>query len=76
MILLRSNTLQDENLDRWSLVDLKKEALSITKPLQNVKLAKVNRRVNEVAHQIAKFHFHNWSEGILCNSLLLCMANA
>ena len=68
--------LANDSLDWSSLVDLKKEALSITKLLHNFKLAKINRRANEVAHQIAKFSFDNKSEDILCNSFSNCVIHA
>ena len=46
--------LAHDELDRSSLVDLKKEAIAITKLLPNFKLVKINRQTNEVAHQIMK----------------------
>ena len=66
--------LANENLDRSSLVDLKKEALSISKMLKNFKIAKINRQANKVAHEIAKFSFINKSDGILLNSVPPCVA--
>ena len=38
--------------------------------MQRVKLIKISRWANEVAHKIAKFSFLNKSNGILCNSVL------
>lgn len=68
--------LAHDNLNRSSLVDFKKKALVITKLLSNFKLAKINRRANVVAYQIAKSSFDNRSiqerrrrnSGVLANS--------
>lgn len=46
--------LAHANLNRSSLVDLKKEDLAITKLLPNFKPAEINRKANVVARQIAK----------------------
>ena len=67
--------LANENLDRSSLIDLKKEALSISKMLKNFKIAKINRNANKVAHEIAKFSFIGKSDGILLNNVPPCVAN-
>ena len=52
-------TLENENFDRSSLVDLKKEAMSISKLISSLKISKINRLANVVAHMIAKFSFDN-----------------
>ncbi|KAF7061157.1 hypothetical protein CFC21_067875 [Triticum aestivum] len=44
------------------LVDLKKEALSLSKLINNFQLAKISRSANVVAHFIAKFSFDNRSD--------------
>ena len=59
--------------DMSSLVDLKMEALCISKRMINCKIFKINRRVNWVAHQIAKFSFENRPDGVLLNSVPPCM---
>ncbi|KAI5017373.1 hypothetical protein ZWY2020_042261 [Hordeum vulgare] len=43
----------NEKRDRSTLVDLKKEALSIAKMFQNLSFSKVSWRANEVAHGIS-----------------------
>ena len=68
--------LAHDKLDRSSLMDMKKEAIAITKLLPNFKLVKINRQTNEVAHQIAKFSFDNRPDGLLCNSFPPCVVNA
>ena len=68
-------TLATENLDRSSLVDLKKEALSLSKLINNFQMAKISRSANVVAHLIAKFSFDNRSDGILVNDVPPCVVN-
>ena len=62
-------TLATENLDKSSLVDLKKEALSLSKLINNFQMAKISRSANVVAHLIAKFSFDNRSDGIFVNDV-------
>ena len=64
------------NLNRPNLVDLKKEALSICKTMSILKITKINRKANMVAHEIAKFNLINRSDGILMNSVPSCVARA
>ena len=66
--------LGNDFLDRSPLVDLKMEALSISKMMINCKISKINRRANRVAHEIVKFGFDNWSDGVLLNSVPSCVA--
>ena len=61
-------------LDRSSLVDLKMEALSISRLMTSFKISKINRRANRVAHEIAKFSFVNRSDGVSLNSVPPCVA--
>ena len=71
--------LANESCDRSSLIDLKKEALSIIRLLKNFKLSKINRRANSVAHEIAKiakFSFDNRCDGFLFNNFPPCVAPA
>ena len=49
--------LANEIFDRSPLVDLTKEALSISKFTNNFEVSKINRLANVVAHQTAKFSF-------------------
>lgn len=62
-----------EYVDRSSLVDLKKEAVDVSKLLVNLQISKINRKANMVAHEIAKFSFDNRSDGFLFHSVLPCM---
>ena len=55
-------------------MDLKRIALRISNLLQSVRLVKVNRQANVVAHEIAKFSFHSKTGGILLNSVPPCVA--
>ena len=68
-------TLENENFDRSSLVDLKKEAMSISKLISSLKISKINRSANVVAHMIAKFSFDNRSDGILVSGVPPCVVN-
>ena len=68
-------TLATENLDRSSLVDYKKEALSLSKLINNFQMAKISQSANVVAHLIAKFSFDNRSDGILANDVPHCVVN-
>ena len=61
-------------MDTSSLVDLKMEALSISRLMTSFKISKINRRANRVAHEIAKFSFENRSDGVLLNSVPPCVA--
>ena len=54
---------------RSNLFDLKKVALSVSKMMRNLKITKISRMANLVAHEIAKFSFINRSDGILINSV-------
>ncbi|EMS61617.1 hypothetical protein TRIUR3_03612 [Triticum urartu] len=49
------------------------EALSVSKLIKDFKIAKIDRRANRVAHEIAKFSFDSRSEGLLCNSVPPCV---
>ena len=66
--------LANDLLDRSNLVDLKREALSIARMMASLKIIKINRSANRVAHEIAKFCFNNKSDGILINSVPPCVA--
>ena len=66
----------NEKLDRSPLVDQKRVVLSIAKMLQNLSFKKINRRDNEVAHEIAKFSFNSRSDGLLVNSVPPCVVYA
>ena len=66
--------LGKDYLDRSSLVDLKMEALSISRLMTSFKISKINRRANRVAHEIAKFSFVNRSDGVSLNSVPPCVA--
>ena len=59
----------NDNLDTSNLADLKKEALSVSKMMSILKITKINRMANMVAHEIAKFSFINRSNDILINSV-------
>ena len=37
------------------------------------KISKINRKANTMAPEIAKFRFHNRSNGVLLNSVSLCV---
>ena len=60
-----ASVFANDNLDRSNLVDLKKEALSVSKMMSTLKITKINRKANMVAHEIAKFSFINRSDCIL-----------
>ena len=68
-------TLENENFDRSLLVDLKKEAMSISKLISSIKMSKVSRSANVVAHMIAKFSFDNRSDGTLVSGVPPCVVN-
>ena len=70
-------TLENQNSDRSSLVDLKKEAMSTSKLKisASLKISKINRSDNVVAHMIAKFSFDNRSDGILVSGVPPCVVN-
>ena len=68
-------TLAKEISDRSVLLDLKKEALSISKPINSFQMSKISRSANVVAHFIAKFSFDNRSDGILVNHVSPCVVN-
>ena len=70
-----ASSLGNDLLDRSSLVDLKIEALSLSKLMINCKISKINRRANRVAHEIVKFSFDNRSDGVLLNSVPACVAD-
>jgi hypothetical protein len=60
----------------WSpLADLKKEAVSVSKFIGDLKIVKIDRLTNKVAHGIAKFSFDSRSDGVLCNSVPPGVAN-
>ncbi|XBH99224.1 hypothetical protein VPH35_128610 [Triticum aestivum] len=65
--------LARDSIDRSPLVDLKMEALSVSKLIKDFKITKIDRPANRVAHEIAKFSFDSRSEGILCNSVPTCV---
>ena len=44
--------------------------------LANVKISKISREANMVAHEIAKFSFNNKSDGVLSNSVPACVEHA
>ena len=66
----------NDNLDRSNLVDLKKEALSVSKMMSTLKITKINRKANMMTHEITKFNFINRYDGILINSVPPCVARA
>ena len=49
--------------------------MSISKMLPMVKISKINRSANVVAHLIAKYSFDNRSDGILVNDVPACVMN-
>lgn len=61
-------------MDGSSLVDLKKEAVDVSKLLVNLHISKINRMGNKVAHKIAKFSFGNRSDGIIFHYVPPCVA--
>ena len=61
------------SIDRSPLVDLKMEALSVSKLIKDFKITKIDRRSKRVAHEIAKFSFGSRSDGLLCNSVPSCV---
>jgi hypothetical protein len=63
------------SIDRSPLVDLKKEAMSVSKLIKDFKIVKIDRQANRVAHEIAKFCFNSRSDGVLCNSVPPCVAS-
>ena len=63
--------LEIDYLERYPLIDLKMEALSISKMMANPKISKINRRANKVAHEIAKFSLDNRFDDLLINSVRL-----
>lgn len=68
--------LANENFDKSPVVDLKIEALSITKLIKDFKILKINRQANMVSHEIEKFSFDNRSNGVLLNSVPPCVEYA
>ena len=68
-------SLANEIEDRSSMADLKKEARSLSKLINNFKYSKFDRSANVVAHTIAKFSFDNRSDGILVNDVPPCVVN-
>lgn len=50
-------------------LDLKKEALGITKLLHTFNLIKIKRRTTRVAQEITKFSFDIHSDGIILSSV-------
>ncbi|XP_044443990.1 uncharacterized protein [Triticum aestivum] len=60
---------------RSPLVDLKKEAISVSKFIENLKIVKIDRQANKVVHEIAKFSFDSRSDDVLCNSVSPCVGN-
>ena len=67
--------LSNQTIDRSLLVDIKKEAIGVSKFIENLKIVKIDRQANKVAHEIAKFSFDSRSDGMLCNSVPPCVAN-
>ncbi|XBI48707.1 hypothetical protein VPH35_112385 [Triticum aestivum] len=55
--------------------DLKMEAVSISKLINNLQWSKISRTANMVAHLIAKYSFDNRLDGILVNDVLPCVMN-
>ena len=68
--------LGNGSCDRSPLVDLKKQALSISKMLANVKISKISRKANMMAHELAKVSFNNRCDGALIDSVSVCVADA
>ena len=68
-------SLANEIGDMSSMADLKKEARSLSKLINNFKYSKINRSANVVAHTIAKFSFDNRLYGILGNDIPPCVVN-
>ena len=62
--------------DRSPLIDLKKEAVNVSKLLVKFQISKINRRDNTMAHEIAKFSFISRSDGLLVNSVPPCVVYA
>ena len=66
----------EEGVDRSPLHDLKKEAWTISKLFTSLKVAKIRRSTNMVAHLLAKFSFDNRVDGTLVNDVLPCVVNS
>ena len=56
-------------------MDLKKEALNVSKLMVGIKIFNINRRANKVTQEIAKFSVGNWADGTLLNIAPPCVAN-
>lgn len=69
------SSLTNEKLDRSPLIDLKKEAFSISRIIQNIKIDKMNRLPNGVPQEIPKYSFISVSHGILLNNVVPNVAN-
>ncbi|KAI5006698.1 hypothetical protein ZWY2020_033941 [Hordeum vulgare] len=67
--------LAKETVDKSPYVDLKKEAMSASKFIKELKVVMIDRHANKVTHEIAKFSFDSRSDGVLCNCVPPCMAN-
>ena len=68
-------SLASGDYDRFAMSDLKMEALSISKLINNLQLSKISRTANMVAHLIAKYSFDNRVDCILVNDVPPCMVN-
>ncbi|XBH54147.1 hypothetical protein VPH35_076510 [Triticum aestivum] len=66
--------LVKDSIDRSPLGDLKKEASSVSRLIKDLKIAKIDRLANRMAHEIAKFSLDSRSDGALCNSVPPCVA--
>ena len=56
-------------------MELKEEALNASKLLAGIKIFKISKRANMVAHEIATFSFDDRSDGILFYTVTHCVAN-
>ena len=56
-------------------MDLKKETQSVSKLIKDIKIVKIDRQANRVAHEIMKFSFDSKFDGAYCNSVSSCVAN-
>ena len=57
-----ASVFEKDCFDRSSLINIKKEAVNVSKLLVKFQISKVNRRANTVALEIAKLSFDNRSD--------------
>jgi hypothetical protein len=49
--------------------------MRVSKLIKDFKIEKIDRQVNRVVHEIAKFCFDSRFDGVLCNSIPPCVAS-